>query len=69
MSVSTLRIPLFSSIADDIGRDSNVIFYLLIIALTVLVLAVKAWGLAALVVVALACVLLMFAVLVWITIP
>lgn len=69
MSVSTLRIPLFSSIADDIGRDSNVIFYLLIIALTVLVLAVKAWGLAALVVVALACVPLMFAVLVWITIP
>jgi hypothetical protein len=69
MSVSTLRIPLFSSIANDVGRDSNMIFYLLTIALTVLVLAVKTWGLVALVVTALACVPVMFALLMWITIP
>lgn len=69
MSVSNLRIPLFSSIADDIGRDNNVVFYLLVIVLTVLVLAVKTWGLAALVVVAVAFVPVMFALLIWITIP
>ncbi|MDZ4139880.1 MAG: hypothetical protein U1D66_13530 [Erythrobacter sp.] len=31
-----------------IARDSNVIFYILVIALTALVLAVKTWGLVAL---------------------
>ena len=69
MSVSTLRIPLFSSIATDIGRDSNLIFYLLAIALTVLVLAMKTWGLVALVMTALVCVPVMFILLMWITIP
>jgi hypothetical protein len=69
MSVSTLRVPLFSSIADDIGRDSSIIFYLLVIALTVLVLAVSVWGLAALVVTALALVPVIFTLLMWITLP
>lgn len=69
MSVSTLRIPLFSSIADDIGRDSNMIFYLLTIAITLLVLAVKTWGLVALVVTALTFVPVMFAFLLWVTLP
>lgn len=69
MSVSTLRIPLFSSIADDIGRDSNMIFYLLTIAVTLLVLAVKTWGLVALVLTALTFVPVMFAFLLWVTLP
>lgn len=69
MSVSTLRIPLFRSIAADIGRDSNLIFYLLVIALTVLVLAMKTWGLVALVMAALVSVPVIFILLVWITIP
>ncbi len=69
MSVSTLRIPLFSAIADDIGHDINVVFYLLTIALTVLVLAVSVWGLAALAVTALALVPVIFTLLMWITLP
>ena len=69
MSVSPLRIPLFSAIARDVGRDTSVIFYLLTIALTVLVLAVKTWGLVALTLTALACVPVMFALLLWVTLP
>lgn len=69
MSVSTLRIPLFSSIANDVGRDSNMIFYLLTIALTVLVLAVKTWGLVALTLTAVTLVPVMFVLLIWVTLP
>jgi hypothetical protein len=71
MSVSgrPLRIPLLSSIADDVGRDTNMVFYLLTIALTVLVLAVQTWGLVALVIAALTCVPVVFALLLWVTIP
>ena len=69
MSVLTLRIPLFRAIAADVGRDSNLIFYLLVIALTVLVLAMKTWGLVSLVMTALACVPVIFILLVWITLP
>lgn len=69
MSVSNRPIPLFSSIAKDIGRDTNIVFYLLVIALTALVFAVKAWGLAALVVTALGLVPVMFVLLMWITRP
>ena len=69
MSVSTLRVPLFTSLAEDLGRDSSLIFYVLVIALTGVVLAVKAWGLMALVMTALAFVPVMFLLLIWITIP
>lgn len=73
MSVSharpQLRIPLFSALARDIGRDVNIIFYLLAIALTVLVLAVKTWGLVALTMAALPMVPVMFAIFIWISLP
>lgn len=70
MSLSLARpIPLFSSIARDIGRDINVVFYLLVIALTVLVLAVKTWGVVALTMAALPMVPLMFALFIWISWP
>lgn len=73
MSVSFARpkgqIPVLSSIARDVARDVNVIFYLLVIALTLLVLAVKTWGLVVLTMVALCMVPLMFALFVWISWP
>lgn len=70
MSVSLARpIPLVSAIARDIGRDVNIVFYLLVIALTVLVLAVKAWGLAVLTLTALALVPVMFAFFIVISLP
>lgn len=63
------HIPILSSLARDIGRDVNLVFYLLVIAVTLLVLAVKTWGLVALTMVALAMVPVMFAIFVWITKP
>lgn len=73
MSLSLARparqIPLLSSVASDVSRDTNVIFYLLVIALTVLVLAVKTWGLAVLTLTALGMVPLMFAFFVYISWP
>ena len=64
-----MQIPVISSIARDIARDVNVVFYLLVIAVTVLVLAVKTWGLVALTMVALCMVPLMFALFIWISWP
>ena len=73
MSVSHARphrsIPLLSALARDIGRDVNIIFYLLAIALTVLVLAVKTWGLVALTMAALPMVPVMFVIFIWISLP
>lgn len=61
--------PLFGWIARDIGRDVNIVFYMLAIALTVLVLAVKTWGLVALTMAALPMVPVMFAIFIWISLP
>lgn len=74
MSVSIARpIPIFSALyaalARDIGRDINVVFYLLVIALTALVLAVKTWGLVALTMAALPMVPVMFGLFIWISLP
>jgi len=70
MSISNARsIPLFSALARDIGRDVNIVFYLLVIALTLLVLAVKTWGLVALTMAALPMVPVMFAIFIWISLP
>ena len=73
MSISATRlkvqIPALSAIARDVARDVNVIFYLLVIALTLLVLAVKTWGLVVLTMVALCMVPVMFALFIWISWP
>lgn len=73
MSVSSLPvrrgIPLFSPLARAIGQDINVVFYLLVIALTALVLAVKTWGLVALTMAALPMVPVMFVLFIWISLP
>lgn len=72
MSVSTITarpLPLIGWIARDIGRDVNIVFYLLAIALTALALAVKTWGLVALTMAALPMVPVMFAIFIWISLP
>lgn len=75
MSVSHARpapargIPVLSGLSRAIAQDVNVIFYLLVIALTVLVLAVQSWGLAALTLTALAAVPMMFAFFIYICWP
>ena len=73
MSISATRpkvqIPVLSAIARDVARDVNVIFYLMVMALTLLVLAVKTWGLVVLTIVALCMVPMMFALFIWISWP
>jgi len=53
-------LPVIGTVIRDVERDINVIFYLIVILVTALVLAVQAWGLAALVVTAVALVPVMF---------
>lgn len=64
-----VTVPVIGHIARDIGRDINVVFYLLVIFATVVILAVKAFGLAALVLTAVAAVPVVFALLLWVTLP
>lgn len=61
--------PILGHIARDIARDISTVFYVLMIIVTLIVLAVQVWGLAALVVTAVAFVPVMFAMLIWITLP
>ena len=61
------RLPIIGFIARDIARDINVVFYLLTIFVTLVVLAVKTWGVVALAMTALAFVPVMFVILICIT--
>ena len=61
--------PVLGHIVRDISRDISTIYYVLTILLTLLVLSVKTWGLAALVLSAVGFVPVMFALLIWITLP
>ncbi|PLL11611.1 hypothetical protein C0V75_16485 [Tabrizicola sp. TH137] len=61
--------PVIGHIARDISRDISTIYYVLTILLTLLVLAIQTWGLAALVLTAVAFVPVMFTLLIWITLP
>lgn len=60
-------IPLLGRIARDIAADKDSIYYALMIFVTVVVLAVKTWGLVALAMSALAMVPVMFVLLLMIT--
>ena len=60
-------IPVIGWIARDIARDPDSIWYALVILLTVLVLAVKTWGLVALSLTAVALVPVIFVILIAIT--
>jgi hypothetical protein len=62
-------LPVIGRVIRDIERDVDTIFYVLIIVLTALILAIQAWGLAALVVTAVCFVPVMFTLLIWITLP
>ncbi|OYU39489.1 MAG: hypothetical protein CFE33_08910 [Pseudorhodobacter sp. PARRP1] len=64
-----VRIPVIGHVARDIGHDINIVFYILTILVTLMVVAIKAWGIAALVVSYVAMVPVIFALLIWITIP
>lgn len=60
-------IPVLGQIARDIAKDQDNIFYALAMFVTIVVLAVKTWGVVALAMTALAMVPLMFVVLIAIT--
>lgn len=67
LSRGFFRIPVVGWIARDIVRDPDSIWYALVILLTILVLAVKTWGLVALTLTAVAMVPVMFVILIAIT--
>jgi hypothetical protein len=67
LSRSPYAVPVFGWIARDIARGPDNIWYALVILLTVLVLAVKTWGLVALALTALAAVPVMFVLLIALT--
>ena len=62
-------LPVVGRVIRDVERDIDSVFYLIVILLTLMVLAVQTWGLAALVVTAVALVPVMFTILIWITLP
>lgn len=61
--------PVVGGVSRAISKDVNVVFYLLVILVTVLVLAVKTFGLVALTFAALALVPVVFFLMVAITLP
>lgn len=69
MPKTGLYLPVVTPLAQAIGRDINMVFYLLTIALTALVLAVKVWGLVVLTMTALAFVPVMFLFIIILTFP
>jgi hypothetical protein len=62
-------IPVVGRVIRDIEREIDTVYYLIVIFLTAVVLAVKIWGLAALVVTAVSLVPVIFILLIWITLP
>jgi hypothetical protein len=61
--------PVFGPLSRAISKDVNLIFYLLVILLTALVLAIKTWGIVALVMTYLALIPLIFITFIVITLP
>lgn len=62
-------LPVVGRVIRDVEREVDTVFYVMVILLTAMVLAVQTWGVAALVVTAVAIVPVVFAVLIWITLP
>lgn len=62
-------LPVIGRVIRDVEREVDTIYYVFVILLTMMVLAVQTWGLAALVVSAVAFVPVMFTLLIWITLP
>jgi hypothetical protein len=61
--------PVVGRVIREVEQDVNTVFYLVVILLTGLVLAVQAWGLAALVVAAVGLVPVIFVLLICVTLP
>ena len=62
-------LPVVGRVIRDIEREVDTALYLIVILITALILAIQAWGLAALVVTAVALVPVIFCLLIWITLP
>jgi hypothetical protein len=62
-------LPIIGRLVREIEREIDTVYYLIVILLTALVLAVKVWGLPALVLTAVALVPVIFVLLIWITLP
>jgi hypothetical protein len=62
-------LPVMGRVIREVEREVDTIYYLIVILLTALVLAINVWGLAALVVTAVALVPVIFTLLIWITLP
>jgi hypothetical protein len=62
-------IPVLGRVVREIEREIDTVYYLIVILLTALVLAINVWGLAALVVTAVSLVPVIFVLLIWITLP
>jgi hypothetical protein len=62
-------LPVVGRVIREIEREVDTVYYLLVIALTGLVLAIQAWGLPALVLTAVALVPVIFVLLIWVTLP
>lgn len=62
-------IPILSPLGRAMAKDDSLIFYVLVIFLTAVVLAFKIWGLVALTMTALTFVPVVFALLIWTTLP
>lgn len=62
-------LPVLGRVVREIEREVDTIYYLIVILVTALVLAVQVWGLAALVITAVTLVPIIFVLLIWITLP
>ena len=62
-------LPVVGRVVREVEREIDTIYYLVVIALTALVLAIQAWGLPALVLTAVALVPVIFVLLIWVTVP
>lgn len=62
-------LPILTPLSRAVSQDINLVFYIMVVLLTLLVLAVKLWGLVALTMAALALVPVMFTLFVILTLP
>jgi hypothetical protein len=62
-------IPVLGRVVREIEREVDTVYYLFVILLTALIVAINVWGLAALVVTAVSLVPVIFVLLIWITLP
>lgn len=69
LSRFTRALPVVGRVIREVEREIDTIYYLLVIVLTAVVLAIQVWGLPALVLTALALVPVVFVTLLWITLP